>query len=469
MEQFDVVVVGAGPAGVAAGVRAGELGARVAVVEAGQVGGTCVNSGCVPTRVLARTARLLRDARDAGRYGVEVGAPRLRWERTVARVREVVAHVSAGKDSAAVLAEAGVTLLREGKARFTGPHELRLEGSGRVLEAGAVLLCVGGHARRLPVPGTELTTTAEHLLDLPAVPATAVVIGSGNTGVQVATVLAAFGTQVTVLETMDRLIPAADHDISRVLATAFAEQGITVRTGIDGITAVEEAGGRRRVRWSAGGQTHALEADAVVVSIGWPGAVEDLGLEQAGVRTERGTIPVNAYLQTNVPHVYAAGDVDGRAQLVQAAESEGVAAATNAVLGPTRSVPHGLLPWGGFTDPDIAGVGLTEAEARGRDPHCLVATVTYSELERARIDGRETGFLKLIADRRRSLLLGAHAAGEGAVEVIQAVTTAMAAGVDVATLARVEFAYPTYTAIVGAAAARLLAEPSVLSPAASPR
>jgi len=161
-----------------------------------------------------------------------------------------------------------------------------------------------------------------------------------------------------------------------------------------------------------------------------------------------------------VPHIFAVGDANGRDMLVQAAQFEGEAAAENAVLGANRRTPDHLLPAGGFTDPDYAGVGLTEAEARERDPQCVVATVPYGEVDRAVIDDRETGFLKLIADRRRELILGAHAVGENAVEVIQSVTTAMAAGIDVSTLANVRFAYPTYSVVIGKAA-RALAESPV--------
>jgi pyruvate/2-oxoglutarate dehydrogenase complex dihydrolipoamide dehydrogenase (E3) component len=158
-----------------------------------------------------------------------------------------------------------------------------------------------------------------------------------------------------------------------------------------------------------------------------------------------------------VPHILAVGDANGKDMLVQAAQFEGEAAAENAVLGANRRTPNFLLPAGGFTDPDYAGVGLTEEQARERDPGCVVSVVPYSKLDRAVIDDRELGFLKLISDRRRELLLGAHAVGENAVEVVQSVTTAMAAGIDVSTLANVRFAYPTYSAIIGMAARGLLA------------
>jgi pyruvate/2-oxoglutarate dehydrogenase complex dihydrolipoamide dehydrogenase (E3) component len=194
------------------------------------------------------------------------------------------------------------------------------------------------------------------------------------------------------------------------------------------------------------------------MATGWPADVEDLGLENAGIDVVRSSVPADQYFRTVVPHIFAVGDANGRDMLVQAAQFEGEAAAENAVLGANRRTPHHLLPAGGFTDPDYAGVGLTEAEARGRDTSCVVATVPYASVDRAVIDDREIGFLKLIADRRRELILGAHAVGENAIEVIQSVTTAMAAGVDVSTLANVRFAYPTYSAVIGLAARALLAE-----------
>ena len=194
------------------------------------------------------------------------------------------------------------------------------------------------------------------------------------------------------------------------------------------------------------------------MATGWPADVDDLGLGNAGITTVRSSIPVDQYFRSVVPHIYAVGDANGRDMLVQAAHFEGEAAAENAVLDANRRTPHHLLPAGGFTDPDYAGVGLTEEQARERDPHCVVATVPYTQLDRAVIDDRSLGFLKLIADRRHELILGAHAVGENAIEVVQSVTTAMAAGIDLSTLAGVKFAYPTYSAVVGLAARALLAE-----------
>ncbi len=453
---YEVLVIGAGPAGTAAAVRAAELGASVAVVEGDRTGGTCVNTGCVPTRVLAKAARFLRDVRSASSYGIDVGEAVVDWGRTVARVRQVIDEVQTAKDDPGRLSDLGVELFLEGRARFVDPHTVELADSGRRLRADTVILCVGGRSRRLPVPGAELAYVPEGILDLSEVPARLAVVGAGNTGAQLVTNFSAFGSQVALLEVAPRILMSTDEDIARVVHASFEDDGVRVRTGIETVTGLERVdGGAVRLGWVDDDGEHHEEFDAVIMSTGWPAATEGLGLEAAGVRTAGPAIPVDAYLRTNVPHIYAAGDANQQAMLVQAAHVEAEAAAKHAVLGATRRSDHVLLPSGGFTDPDYAGVGLTEARAREQDPGVVVATVRYAEMERPLIDGRDEGFLKLISDRRREVVLGAHAAGESAVEVIQAVTTAMAAGVHVSTLGTVEFAYPTYSAIIGEAARRL--------------
>jgi len=456
-----ITIVGGGPAGTAAAQRAAELGADVTLLEARALGGTCVVDGCVPTRVLARAARMAREVRDAHLWGLEVGEVGVRWDRITQRVNETVNAVSAARASGTELSAAGVDVRVGHHARFVDAHTLEF-GDDKV-EADAVLLCMGGAARALPIPGAELATLPNEVLSWETLPERVAVVGSGSTGAQLVTVFSSLGSQVTLLDVAPRIMPHADADVAATVEVAFRSQGIAVTTGIDGLTAIERSEhdpGARRLRYTNGGQETTLEVDAVVLATGWPARTQGLGLDAAGVDHSPGRIPVDAYLRTSVPHIYAPGDANQRDMLVQSAAEEGEAAAVNAVLGPTRSTPHALLPWGGFTDPDTAGVGLTEEEATRHDDECITALVPLAGLERAIIDERTDGFLKLIADRRRSMVLGAHAAGESAVEVIHAVTTAMAAGADPATLARVQFAYPTYSAAIGAAAKELLSEGS---------
>ena len=460
-DHYDVVIIGAGPAGTAAALRAAELGARVAVAESDRTGGTCVNTGCVPTRVLAKAARMMREIRTADAYGIDVTIDRVDWKATVARVKLQVDKVRSIKREADRFAAVGIELIMEGRARFADARTLELD-SGRRITGDSILVSVGGHSRRLPVPGAELAVVPEHLLDLPELPARLAVIGGGNTGAQLVTVFSSFGSKVTLLDVAPRILMTSDADISESVATAFTEQGTTIHTGIDTVVSlVREWDGAITLTWRAGGEAVSAQFDAVIMSTGWPADVEDLGLANAGIETVRSAIPVDQYFRSVVPHIFAIGDANGRDMLVQAAQFEGEAAAENAVLDANRRTPHHLLPAGGFTDPDYAGVGFTEEQARARDPQCVVSTVHYSQLDRAVIDGRERGFVKLISDRRRELILGAHAVGENAIEVVQSVTTAMAAGIDVATLANVRFAYPTYSAIIGLTARGLLTEAEV--------
>ncbi|KQR86993.1 pyridine nucleotide-disulfide oxidoreductase [Microbacterium sp. Leaf179] len=455
-DSYDIAVIGAGPAGTAAALRAAELGASVVVLEAGRVGGTCVNTGCVPTRVLAKAARLMRETRAADDYGIVIDEPRVDWPAVVARVHERVDAVRSIKREAERFAAAGVDLVHEGRARFADEHTLVLD-SGRRIRAENILVCVGGHSRRLPIPGAELATVPEDVLSLAELPRRVAVIGAGNTGAQLVTVFRSFGSDVTLLDVAPRVLVASDARISEAIAASLTDHGVDVRTGIDTVERIDRTDeGSLALTWRETDGSHSLEVDVVIMATGWPADVEDLGLENAGVDVERSAIPVDRYFRTIVPHILAVGDANGRDMLVQAAQFEGEAAAENAVLGANRRTPHHLLPAGGFTDPDYAGVGLTEQQARDRDPSCVVATVDFADLDRAVIDDRERGFLMLIADRRRELILGAHAVGENAVEVIQSVTTAMAAGIDVATLAGVRFAYPTYSAVIGNAARALL-------------
>jgi len=460
-DHFDVIVIGAGPAGTAAALRAAELGARVAVLEADRLGGTCVNTGCVPTRVLAKTARLVREIRTADTYGISVSERAVDWPATVARVASTVDRVRSIKNEAERFADAGVTLVLEGRARFTSDSTVVLD-SGRILTADTFIVCVGGHSRRLPIPGAELAVFPEHILDMPAIPGRLAVVGGGNTGTQLVTVFTAFGSAVTLLDVAPRILVNSDASISDAVTEAFVDQGVTVHLGIGGIDSlVREADDSITLHFTRDGRPLTGSFDVVIMATGWPADVLDLGLEKAGVETARSSIVIDAFFRSSVPHIYAVGDANGRDMLVQAAQFEGEAAAENAVLGVNRRTPPHLLPAGGFTDPDYAGVGLTEEQALRADPQVTVVMLPYSRLDRAVIDDRERGFLKLIADRRGEFLLGAHATGENAVEVIQSLTTAMAAGVDVATLAKVRFAYPTYSAVIGLAAREILGAPAV--------
>jgi pyruvate/2-oxoglutarate dehydrogenase complex dihydrolipoamide dehydrogenase (E3) component len=259
-----------------------------------------------------------------------------------------------------------------------------------------------------------------------------------------------------LLDVAPRILAAEDEAVSEGVAEAFGRRGIEVITRIGGVEGIDKRDRDLRLYYGENGSVRALDTEAVVLAVGWPGNVEGLNLEVAGVETERGYVRVDDALRTDAPHVFAAGDITGRMMLVQSATHEGNLAAEQAVLGGEHSYRHEIVPHGGFTDPEYASVGLTERAAHSEGYDCAVATVPYAELDRSVIDGYTEGLCKLVVDRRSRRILGAHIVGEQAVEVVQIVATAMRAEMPVELLADVEYAYPTFTAVVGIAARRIL-------------
>jgi dihydrolipoamide dehydrogenase len=286
-------------------------------------------------------------------------------------------------------------------------------------------------------------------------PRSVAVVGAAATGCQLASVFAAFGARVSLLELAPRILAAEDEAVSAGVAEVFEHRGIELITGIDGVTGIEESPEGRRLVYSLGGEDRALEAAAAVFAVGWPGNADELNLAAAGVEVGRGGyVLVDDTLRTAAPQVFAAGDLTGRMMLVQSATHEAEVAAENAVLDGARTLRHAVVPHGGFTDPEYGSVGLTEEEARS-EHDCAVAVVPYADLDRGIIDGRTGGSCKLIVSRASRRVLGAHIVGEQAVEVVQIAATAMRAGMRVEQLADLELAYPTFTAVVGLAARRI--------------
>jgi pyruvate/2-oxoglutarate dehydrogenase complex dihydrolipoamide dehydrogenase (E3) component len=454
VQRFDVVVIGGGPAGVTAALRARELGASVALVERGRPGGTCTNDGCVPTRVLARAARLAREARQLDEYGLVGAEPRVDMAAVMARVQEKVDAVHAKKDLLGHLERSGATaLIGAGAARFVDGHTVQV-GDATRLEADTFIICAGGHPRRLPFPGAELAITHSDVWGLRELPRAVAVVGAAATGCQLASIFRAFGSEVTLLDAAPRILAGEDEELSRTVASCFREGGIAVVEGIAGVSEITRRAGGLRLVYEREGR-HEVDVDAVVLAVGWPGNVEGLGLEAAGVAVERGYIVTDDYLRTSRPHIFAAGDINGKMMLVQSGGYEARVAAENALAGDRERVAHTIVPHGGFTDPEYASVGPTEAQARELG-EVLVATAPMDRIDRAVIDGRPDGFCKLIVRREDHTLLAAHVVGEQALEIVHVVAAGMASSMTVDALARLEVAYPTYTAVLSAAAQQIM-------------
>jgi pyruvate/2-oxoglutarate dehydrogenase complex dihydrolipoamide dehydrogenase (E3) component len=452
--MMDIIVIGAGPAGVLAAARAADLGAQVALVTRDEFGGMAANDGPVPVRTLAHAARLLREARQLGQYGIAVSEPTLEYPRLLARVREIITDVRTHSLRREYVDRLGVTIYEKaGTVHFADPHTIETE-SGLRLQADKIILCAGGTSRRLSVPGFELTATHSDAWGLIAVPPSMLVIGGGATGVQVASIFNDFGSRVQLFQAAPRILPAEDEDVSAAVAAAFRESGIVVRENFGAIEAFEKTPNGVRVVFSKDGARDSAEATLVVVAVGWVADTAGLSLATAGVETDhRGFVRVDAYLRTSAPHIFAAGDITGRLMLVPQAIQDGFVAATNAVRGATTTLGDQVSPIGSFTDPEYAQVGLTEAKAR--ETHDVaVAVVRFDETTRTIIDGRTVGFCKLIADRATRTVLGCHVVGERAVEITQVAAIAIAAGMRVDDLAQVPLSFPTYAGILGRAAYR---------------
>lgn len=466
MDNYDVVVIGGGPAGVTAATRARELGAKVALIEGRWMGGTCTNDGCVPTRVLAKTARLIREAEHFGTYGLMGEPPALDFVRLLGYARNIVQTVLSKKQLIEHLKGAGVRIIAgSGGARFIDDHTVKLADSTKMM-GEKFIICAGGHARRIKFPGSDSPGVLTHsdVWSLKKMPRTVVVVGAAATGCQLASVLAAFGAKVWLLEAAPRILMVEDKVISLAITEAFQHSGIEIITGIGGIDRIDPPGadGTLKVWYTYEGQASSIAAEAAVLAVGWVGNIEDLDLPAANVKADHGYIVVNDQLQTSTPHIFAAGDITGRVMLVQTANIDGRFAAENAVLGTGRTHMHKIVPHGGFTDPEYGGVGLTEEQARAQESDCAVATVQYSDLDRAVIDGHSKGSCKLIVSRASHLIMGAHVVGEQAVEVVQLAAAGMATGMRVEQLADLELAYPTFVEIIGLAARKLVKELGVM-------
>ena len=447
-DAYDLIVLGAGPAGAVAAIRAAELGARTALVTTAEFGGMAANDGPVPVRTLAFAARLMREARELPRYGITTSAPALRYDRLLERVRDVAHDVSAHSALRERVDALGVTVHEQaGAARFAGPHAIVTAGGLR-FEAARFILCTGGVSRRPAIPGIELTHTHSDAWKLTQVPPSILVVGGGDTGVQVAAMFRAFGSEVQLFERGPRILRGADDAVAAAVAAGLRESGMAVRERFGVITSFERTPTGVRMNFRDEGRNECAEAALVVMAAGWAADTADMNLGAAGVELDlRGNVRVDRFLQTTAVHIFAAGDVTGRLMLVPGAIEDGFVAATNATQGPTLPLPHRVTPAGSFTHPEYAEVGLTEAEAR--ETHDIVtALVPFEAAVRPIIEGRTFGFCKLVVDRRSCRILGCHVVGERAVEIAQLATVAMTADMRVDDVARIAVSFPTYAEVL---------------------
>jgi pyruvate/2-oxoglutarate dehydrogenase complex dihydrolipoamide dehydrogenase (E3) component len=449
-----ILIVGGGPAGIKAAQRSRELGADVTLLERAQLGGTAFNEGAAPVRALARAARLRADAGLFPTFGLDGAVPAVNFKSAIDNANRISGYANRVRHFTTRLRETGIEVIDgAGPARFVGRTALEMM-DGRRFEADRIILAVGGHPRKLPIPGHELSLSFHDLWALEELPERVTVVGGSATGCQLASILAGFGAHVDLIEFAPRLTPPSDTAISLGLEVAFLARGMNVLTATK-VEGIDANNGHLRVLYRRGGQASSLETDAVFLMVGWPANLSSLQLDIAGIATRGPYIETDGYLRTNVPDIFAVGDANGISMLVQSAVLQGIVAADNAVLGPKRIyTPHAVAS-GSFTDPEYGSVGMTEEQAR-TSHDCLVEVVTYDGLPRAIMDARSDGLCKLIVDRKTLRLLGAHVLGSYSAEVIQVAATCMAAGMDVVRIAALELAFPTFTEAIGIAARRIV-------------
>ena len=467
-QVFDLVVVGGGPGGYPAAIRAAQLGLKTALVEKERPGGVCLNWGCIPTKAMLRSAEVLETTRHGAEYGVLADNVRLDYAAVLARKDRVVKSLTDGV--AGLLAASGVTVTI-GHARLTGPRTIEVVGVGdaplgqggprynappapdgapaATLEGRNLLLATGSTPAVLPIPGIDLpgVVTSDGAFLLEEVPRRIVIIGASAVGAEWATMFQAFGSEVTMVELLDRLLPAEDEDIGKALARSFARRGIKVETGRT-VTGIAPAGDQApplvvTVADPDGGNPREVEADVVLVGVGRRPNTAELGLERAGVATDlRGWVEVDDRLRTGVPGVHAVGDVTGRVLLAHVASHQGLVAA-GVMAGHDERIDYRAVPAATFTHPEVASVGLTEAAAREAGHDVAVGRFPFSALGRAQTFGGVEGLVKVVAERDDGHVLGVHVIGPGASDLIPEGVLAMQLGATLSDIAATIHAHPT--------------------------
>ncbi|MGO1728719.1 MAG: dihydrolipoyl dehydrogenase family protein [Flavobacteriaceae bacterium] len=448
-----IIVIGGGPAGVQAALRAKELGAEVTILESNRIGGTAFNEGPAPVRTLARAARLRTDTTLFSQFGLKGKMPTVNFEEAVNNSNRVAAHANEVWHLTKIVKEQGIKVMDEiGPARFVDKNTLELK-DGRKFSADKIIIAVGGKPRKLNIPGNEFALSFHDLWGMKELPKRVSVVGGSATGCQLASILIDFGAEVDIIEFADRLTPPSDIDISRRLETAFKKRGMNILTGT-GCDSIEKKNGKLKVSFTKGENSGSLETDAIFLMVGWPANISGLNLEAVGVELNGPYIKVDDYLQTNVPEILVAGDANGVSMFVQSAAHQARVAAQNAVFGAEKVYDPQAIATGSFTEPEYGSVGLTESKAK-EEHDCIIEVVDYTSLPRAVMDGKTDGFCKLIVDRKTQKLIGAHVLGSYSAEVIQVAATCIAAEMTIQNIAELELAFPSFTEAIGMAAQRI--------------
>lgn len=444
MKQFEVVVIGGGPGGYIAAIRAAQLGKKTAIIEKRDMGGTCLNRGCIPTKALLHSAEAYHELGNAKTLGITLGEYSFQYKKMAKRKDKVVKQLRSGVEN--LVAGHGAEIIR-GEAVLTGPHTIRI--GEEIVEAEQIILAAGSVPASIPVPGADLpgVVNSDGVLSLEECPESLVIIGGGVIGVEFATLFNSLGKQVTILEMMPTILYGNDPDICRAMTELLTDRGVKICTGAKLIEIKEGL----VCTFEQNGETFTAEGQMVVLATGRKPDSRALGLDAAGVNCERGFVPVDDEMRTNVLHIFAIGDLTGKQQLAHVATAQGIVAAHNAA-GEHRTMAYNAVPGCIYTTPEIACVGLTEEKAVAAGYQVKTGRFNVSGNGRSLAIGCQDGFAKLIVDAATDKVLGCHLLAPHATEMIGEVTLAIANGLTAEAVADTIHAHPTVSEIIMEAA-----------------
>ena len=451
---YDLIVIGSGPGGYSAAIRAGQYGLKTALIEKqAKLGGTCLLVGCIPTKALLQTADVWERFVHSDKEGIQCENPRLDYPRVKDRKDGIVNKHSNGVGlllkRAKVERISGFATLKGG-----GKVEVKSDSGAQTLEAKNIIIATGSEARMLPDLDADADTilTNIEILNLTAVPKSLIVIGAGAVGVEFASIFKRFGTDVTVIEMLPRVVPVEDEDISKELERSFKKQGIRVETGARAENIQKIGKCARLTLTTKDGKQEQLDAEKLLVAVGRKPNTEKIGLENTKVELDRGFIKVNQWQQTAEPGVYAIGDVvAGTPQLAHVATREGMIAVAHMAGKPALPINKTRIPGCTYTEPGIGSVGLTEAQAKAAGRKVRVGRFPFAGNSRATILGHHEGFIKVVADEQYGEILGVHIIGPEAFELIAEAVAAMEAEATVDVMMQTIHAHPTLYEAVGEA------------------
>jgi dihydrolipoamide dehydrogenase len=451
----EVVVIGGGPGGYVAALRAAALGGKVVLIEADEVGGTCLNRGCIPSKALLHSAELFQQVKEAGGFGVIAEPPRADLAVMMKRKDAVVSQLRRGIE---MLLKARQVRLIKGKGSLAAADEVivQTEEGEETISARKIIIATGSVPARPPIPGGdgEGVITSNEILRLEKIPESLVVIGAGAIGLEFGYLFSILGTKVTIIEMLPRILPTEDEEITTELARAFRRRGVDIYTAAK-VEEISSVNGKKQVKYTYQDKSAAVEADLVLMAAGRVAYTEGLGLDKVGIEMDRRTIKVNERLETSVGGIYAIGDVAGGLQLAHKASAEGRAAAENA-LGGRVEMDYRVVPACVYTNPETASVGLNEAQAKEQGRKVKAGSFPFRALGKALAVGERNGFVKLVADADTGVLLGAQMVGPHVTDLIAEAALAVQAGLSAKQVAETIHAHPTLAEPVQEAAEDIL-------------